>query len=99
MTATSSIEKEHPEKTGIAAKRVCQNQPIAGANHMTTTESINSLGHVCQILQRPYGAVRKAAEVLKISPVVTINGISHFSDHQVETLRRHFVAKDEGRNG
>jgi hypothetical protein len=66
---------------------------------MTATESINSIGHVCQILQRPYGTVRKAAEALKIAPVVSINGVSHFSDHQVETLRRHLAQKDEVRNG
>lgn len=65
---------------------------------MTTTE-INSIGYTCQLLQRPYGAIRKAAEQLKIVPCVHINGIAHFSDEQVEALRQHFAQKDGGTNG
>lgn len=66
---------------------------------MTTTDSINSIGFCCQLLQRAPGLIRKAAAELKIAPVVTINSVVHFSDEQVETLRRHFAQKAEGTNG
>lgn len=62
-----------------------------------TTDTINSIGHTCQILQRPFGPVKKAAEQLKLTPVLYINGIAHFSDHQVETLRRHFAEADNAK--
>ena len=58
------------------------------------TESLNSAGFVCQTLQRPPATILRTAEKLGIKPVVMINGIAHFSDHQVETLRRHFADAD-----
>lgn len=60
---------------------------------MPQTESLNSLAHCCQILQRPFKTVQQVAEKLRIIPALTINGVAHFTDHQVETLRRHFAGE------
>lgn len=62
-----------------------------------TTESLNSIGFVCQTLQRAPGHIRKAADKLGIKPAVLLNGIPHYADEAVEQLRRHFADTSEAR--
>jgi hypothetical protein len=66
---------------------------------MSIAQSLNSLGFVCQLLQRPAREVMTAAAQLNMQPVVYLDTRPQFSDHQTETLRQHFEQKQEASNG
>lgn len=59
--------------------------------------SVQSLGHICQLLQKPYGRVAAAAAELGMKPAVLLNGVAHYSDRQVELLIEHFNGQRDKR--
>jgi hypothetical protein len=60
---------------------------------MNATQSLSSIGFICQTLQKPYGAIRKAIEELGISPVMVMNCVAHYADDDVERIRE-FLSAD-----
>lgn len=61
---------------------------------MNIPASIHSIGHSSQLLQLMPAAIRKRAEELGIRPVVTINGIDHYNEVDLQRIRE---AVAEGR--
>jgi hypothetical protein len=53
------------------------------------TASITSIGCLCSQLQKPYGQVRKAIELLGIKPVLIVNMVAHYSDDDVQLIAEH----------
>lgn len=60
---------------------------------MTLPLDIHSIGHACQLLQVMPNEIRKQAELLKISPAMTINGIAHFNERDLQRIREHLAAR------
>lgn len=54
---------------------------------MTATKKIHSIGHAAQILQLMPGKIREFAEELGIKPAVTINGIDHYAEADLQRIR------------
>lgn len=73
-------------------------RPLIWNTSNMPTQAINSISRVCQILQRGYGVVTKAAAKLRLQPVATIDGVPFFDDEQVEALRQHFEGKRPSRS-
>jgi len=54
----------------------------------TATRHLESIGHLCASLQKPYATIRRAIDTLGIVPAVTINGIDHFDGEQCERIEK-----------
>ena len=50
----------------------------------THTQYLESVGHLCQLFQRPYAAVRRALDEIGAQPTVVINGVAHYAEGDVE---------------
>jgi hypothetical protein len=53
---------------------------------MSTTITLNGLGHICVLAQRTCGPVRAAIKALGMEPAAIINGVEHYSDEQVNRI-------------
>lgn len=62
---------------------------------MSTTAELNSIGYVCQLVQRTPRAIHAAAEALGIEPTVKINGVPHYDADQLELLNDFFKDQRE----
>jgi hypothetical protein len=52
----------------------------------TNTKHIESIGHLCQTFQRSYAVVARTLQEIGAEPVVTINGIPHYGEQEIERL-------------
>ena len=50
------------------------------------TQNIHSVGMICQLIQQMPSKIRSAASDLGIAPVLTINGVAHFSEKDVRRI-------------
>lgn len=64
---------------------------------MLATQSITSIGHACAVLNRPFAPVQRAIAELGIRPAVTINGVVHLADEDVDRIRQHLAGPGGGR--
>lgn len=53
-------------------------------------KSITSIGQVAGQLQRSPSEITRVAHALGIEPALTINGIRHYADGDVERIAEHF---------
>ncbi|MEI8373758.1 MAG: hypothetical protein WCJ35_13100 [Planctomycetota bacterium] len=53
---------------------------------MTATKHLESVGHLCQVFQRPYAAVRRALDEIGAQPALVINGVAHYAEGDVERV-------------
>ena len=59
---------------------------------MKTIEAI-WIGHAACNLQASVGAVQRTAELLRLQPVLTLDGIPHFNESQIEKIRRRLKSR------
>jgi hypothetical protein len=52
----------------------------------TQTKHLESIGHLCQSFQRSYGSIKRTLEEIGAEPELTINGIPHYGEEQIEAL-------------
>jgi hypothetical protein len=49
-------------------------------------QHLETIGHACVTLQASYGAVRRALAEIGAEPALTINGIEHYSEADVQRV-------------
>ena len=54
------------------------------------TQSLETVSHLCQTFQRSYAVVRRALEEIGARPALTINGVDHYCEQDVERLAEQF---------
>lgn len=64
---------------------------------MSTTQSLTTLGCLCQMLQRSPDTIRKAMQELSITPAMIINMRAHYADEDVERIREHLARQGGNR--
>ena len=50
----------------------------------TQTEHLETIGHICATLQKPYGVIRRALAEVGAEPAIVLNGVPHFAEANVE---------------
>jgi hypothetical protein len=50
----------------------------------TETQHLESIGHICATLQKPYGAIRRALADVGAEPAIVLNGVAHYAEADVE---------------
>jgi hypothetical protein len=50
----------------------------------TETQHLESIGHICATLQKPYGAIRRALADVGAEPAMVLNGVAHYAEADVE---------------
>ena len=60
---------------------------------MIATESLNSIGYLAGTLQRMPARIKAAAESIGVQPLLTLNGIPHYSDTQAEQIAAALAAR------
>lgn len=55
---------------------------------VTATQSLNSLGYTCQLLQRTPAQIRRACVAASIAPTVVLDGVDHFDDAAIDRIRQ-----------
>ena len=63
----------------------------------TETTSLETIGHLCQTFQRSYAVIRRALAEIGAEPALTINGVEHYAEADVERLAVALKARREGR--
>lgn len=56
---------------------------------MSATQSIVSIGKLCAICQAGPDRIRAAADVLRIKPALSINGVPHYDETDVPRIAHH----------
>ena len=64
---------------------------------MKTTDLV-SIGYAAQLLQAVPKRIREAAQALGIQPACRINGIDHYSEDDVQKIRKQIIANINGAN-
>ena len=62
----------------------------------TQTQHLESIGHICATLQKPYGDIRRALADVGAEPAMVLNGVAHYAEADVGTS--HAPATIEMRN-
>jgi hypothetical protein len=52
----------------------------------TQTQHLESVGHICTTLQRPYGVIRRTLAELGVEPAMVLNGVAHYAEADVERV-------------
>ncbi len=50
----------------------------------THTQHLESIGHICATLQKPYGVIRRALAEVEAEPAIVLNGVPHYAEADVE---------------
>lgn len=50
------------------------------------TKHLESVGHLCQTFQRSYGSIVRTLDEIGMEPEITINGVPHYGEQQIEKL-------------
>jgi hypothetical protein len=59
----------------------------------TATKHLSSTGYVCQMLQATPSKIEAAARRIEVGPDTVINGVSHWTDEQIEAIREELRGK------
>jgi len=61
----------------------------------THTQHLESIGHICATLQKPYGVVRRALAAVGAEPAIVLNGVAHYGEADVERAAEQLQQNDE----
>ena len=53
-------------------------------NMAAEPQHLETIGHICVTLQKPYGAVRRALVAVGAEPAIVLNGVAHYGEAEVE---------------
>ena len=65
----------------------------------TQTQRLESIGHICATLQKPYGVIRRTLADVGAEPAVVLNGVAHYAEADVERVAERLEAKARARGG
>jgi hypothetical protein len=57
------------------------------------TQHLETIGHACTTLQRPYGVIRRALAELGVEPAMVLNGVAHYAESDVERVAERLQGK------
>ena len=63
------------------------------------TQHLESIGHICATLQRPYGVIRRTLAEVGAEPAMVLNGIAHYREVDVERVAEHLAQARAKRGG
>jgi hypothetical protein len=57
------------------------------------TQSLATIAYACQLLQASHGRIESAITELGITPATIINGKRHYSEDDLDRVRRHLASQ------